>query len=91
MKKEYIFKSERLGFRNWTKNDLTEFAKMNADLEVMEHFPKPLTEKETAELIDRFENHFLKNRHTYFATEILNSGEFIGFIGLAFQKYQTVY
>ena len=64
---------------------------MNADLEVMEHFPKPLTEKETAELIDRFENHFLKNRHTYFATEILNSGEFIGFIGLAFQKYQTVF
>jgi len=26
LKKEYIFKSERLGFRNWTKNDLTEFA-----------------------------------------------------------------
>jgi RimJ/RimL family protein N-acetyltransferase len=89
LKKDYIFKSERLGFRNWTKNDLTEFAKMNADLEVMEHFPKPLTEKETAELIDRFENHYSKNGHTYFATEILENGEFIGFIGLAFQKYKT--
>ena len=89
LKKEYIFKSERLGFRNWTKNDLTEFAKINADLEVMEHFPKPLTEKETAEFIDRLENHYEKNGHTYFATEILHSGELIGFIGLAFQEYKT--
>ena len=89
MKKEYIFKSERLGFRNWTKNDLTEFAKINADLEVMEHFPKPLTKKETAELIDRFENHYTKKGHTYFATEILESEELIGFIGLAFQDYKT--
>lgn len=25
LKKDYIFKSERLGFRNWNENDLTEF------------------------------------------------------------------
>ncbi len=89
MEKEYIFTSERLGFRNWKKNDLTEFAKMNADLSVMEHFPKPLTKSETAELIDRLKNHYNKNAYTYFATEILESGEFIGFIGLAFQEYKT--
>ena len=53
MKKKYLFKSERLGFRNWTENDLSEIAKINANLEVMEHFPKPLTEQETAEVIDR--------------------------------------
>ena len=89
LKKEYILKSERLGFRNWTKNDLTEFAKMNADLEVMEHFPKPLTEKETAEFIERLKKHYIKNGFNYFATEILTSGELIGFIGLAFQDYKT--
>jgi RimJ/RimL family protein N-acetyltransferase len=89
LKKEYLFKSERLGFRNWTKNDLTEFAKINADLEVMEHFPKPLTEKETAEFIDRLKTHYLKNGYNYFATETLHSGELIGFIGLAFQDYKT--
>lgn len=89
MKKEYIFKSERLGFRNWNENDLTEFAKINADLEVMEHFPKPLTEKETREFIQRLKTHYKKNGHNYFATEILDSGELIGFIGLAFQDYKT--
>ena len=89
MEKEYLFKSERLGFRNWTKNDLTEFAKINADLEVMEHFPKPLTKKETSEFIDRLENHYTKNGYNYFATEVLENGELIGFIGLAFQDYKS--
>ena len=89
MKKDYIFKSERLGFRNWTKTDLREFSKINADLEVMEHFPKPLTEKETTEFIERLIVHFEKHQYNYFATEILSSGELIGFIGLAFQDYQS--
>ena len=30
-----------------------------------------------------------KNGHNYFATEILKTGEFIGFIGLAYQDYKT--
>ena len=61
LKKDYIFKSERLGFRNWNENDLTEFEKLNTDLEVMKYFPKPLTEKESSELIERFQKHFDKN------------------------------
>ena len=91
MKKHYIFKSERLGFRNWNKNDLKKFAKINADLEVMEHFPKPLTEKETLEFIQRLQIHFEKNKYCYFATEILKTGELIGFIGLAQQDYKSDY
>jgi len=89
MKKEYIFKSKRLGFRNWTENDLTEFAKINADSEVMEYFPKPLTEKQTAEFIDRLIIHFIKKGYNYFATENLENGDLIGFIGMAFQDYES--
>ena len=89
MKKEYLFKSERLGFRNWTEKDLTEFSKINADMAVMEHFPKSLTQKETSEYIVRLQNHYQENGYTYFATEILKTGEFIGFIGLAYQEYKT--
>ncbi|MCP4976026.1 MAG: GNAT family N-acetyltransferase [Maribacter sp.] len=89
MKKEYIFKSERLGFRNWTNGDLTEFAKINSDLEVMKYFPKTLVEDETLEFIQRLQNHYEKNGYSYFATEILKTGELIGFIGLAFQDYIT--
>ncbi|WP_121665299.1 GNAT family N-acetyltransferase [Mesonia aquimarina] len=89
MKKEYIFKSERLGFRNWTENDLDEFAKINADLDVMKHFPRPLSKTETAEFIDRLKIHYNKYGYNYFATEILKTGELIGFIGLAYQNYKT--
>jgi len=90
MKKDkYLFKSERLGFRNWTNEDLEEFAKLNADEKVMEHFPKTLSKKEVEELIDNLKNHFAKNGFTYYATEILETKEFIGMIGLAFQEYKT--
>lgn len=89
MNNQYIFKSERLGFRNWMKNDLAEFAEINADVEVMEHFPKLLTESETVRFIDRLQKHFKKNNYNYFATEILETGELIGFIGLAYQDYKT--
>lgn len=92
MKKEqYLFKSERLGFRNWSYDDLEEFAKLNSDEAVMEHFPKTLSMEEVRDLIDQLKKHFAKNGFTYYATEILGTQEFIGMIGLAFQEYQTKY
>ncbi|WP_431134797.1 GNAT family N-acetyltransferase [Psychroserpens mesophilus] len=89
MKTDYIFTSERLGFRNWTKNDVIEFAEINADVKVMEHFPKPLTIEETSDFIERLQKHYTENGYNYFATEVLETSEFIGFIGLAYQEYQT--
>lgn len=86
---KYIFKSERLGFRNWTGEDLEEFAKLNSDEAVMEHFPNTLSEKEVEEFIDRLKQHYIENGFTYYATEILETKEFIGMIGLAFQEYKT--
>ncbi len=85
----YFFKSERLGFRNWMDSDLDEFAKLNSDLEVMEHFPKTLTKEETEKFIKRLKAHYTENGYSYFAIEILNTGEFIGFIGLAFKDYKS--
>lgn len=87
--KQYLFKSERLGFRNWINEDLQEFSKLNADSEVMEHFPTLLSKNETAEFIQRLQLHYKKNGYNYFATEVLETGEFIGFIGLALQVYES--
>lgn len=91
VKREYIFKSKRLGFRDWLESDLDELVKMNSDEEVMEYFPKTLTKKESEKLFERLKLHYQNNRYTYFATEILANSQFIGFIGLAFQEYQTEY
>ena len=89
MKTTYIFESKRLGFRNWHIEDLDEFAKLNADLDVMEFFPKPLTKSETLDFINRLQKHYDDKGYTYFAVEILETGELIGFIGLAYQEYKT--
>lgn len=86
--KKYLFKSERLGFRNWMSSDLYEFAKINADTEVMAHFPKILDVVETEEFLQRLLKHYSKRGYNYFATEIIETGELIGFIGLAYQTYE---
>ena len=75
MSPKYIFKSERLGFRVWTKEDLHEFGEINADKDVMEHFPRPLTTDETDEFLDRLIAHYDKHGYQYFATEILETTE----------------
>lgn len=85
----YIFTSERLGFRNWSYTDLAAFAALNADEEVMEHFPKPLTTDESKDFIRRLLDHYQKYGHSYYAVELLKTGEFIGFIGLAYQTYES--
>lgn len=87
--KKYIFKSERLGFRNWTNNDLKVLSEINSDSKVMEQFPSTLNEKETKNLLKRLIKHYDEKGYTYYATEIIETGELIGFIGLAYQTYKT--
>lgn len=89
MKEKYIFESNRLGFRNWKNDDIHEFALINADLEVMEHFPRPLTVEETIKFVKRLRNHYDRFGYNYFATEALDNGELLGFIGLAHLDYEA--
>ena len=62
--KNYLFKSERLGFRNWEQADLEEFVKLNADEKVMEHFPKTLSLDEVRKLVEKLKNQFETFRFT---------------------------
>lgn len=89
MSNPYIFTSERLGFRNWNLEDLEEFAELNADEEVMQHFSKTLSTDEVVLFIKRLKAHFVQYGYTYYATELLDTGEFIGMIGIAYQVYES--
>ncbi len=89
MENKYLFTSERLGFRKWKESDLDDFFEVTGDPEVMEFFPKILTREQTAGFI----KHLIKRHdewgYVYFAVEILDTGELIGFIGLADQTYEA--
>ena len=88
---KYLFQSERLGFRTWCEEDFADFAAMNADPKVMEYFPKTMNTEEARAFFERLQNHFQKHNYGYLPVELLSTGEFIGFMGLAFQEYESVF
>ncbi|UII74652.1 GNAT family N-acetyltransferase [Flagellimonas sp. HMM57] len=85
----YVFKSERLGFRNWTEIDKSKMGMINSNAKVMEHFPAIQSQKQTDEFIDRMKIQFSKNKFCYFAVDKLDNNEFIGFIGIAEQTFES--
>ena len=87
--KEYLFKSSRLGFRNWTPADLDPMAGISGSDEVMEFFPRPATFEETNNFIARMKRQMAENGFCYFAVDKLEDASFIGFIGLMLQDYKA--
>ncbi len=83
----YIFKSQRLGFRNWTFNDLEPLTQINNDDDVMEFFPFKPSKQDTMDFIKRMQVMQKEKRFCYFAVETIENKEFIGFIGLCEQTY----
>ena len=78
----YIFESERLGFRRWKDSDKNAFSTMNADICIMQYFPTVLTKEESDSLISRFEKHINEKGFGIWAVERKEDNEFIGFIGM---------
>lgn len=87
--KNYIFKSERLGFRDWELNDIEKMHEINSDEKVMEFFPSVLTKQQTTEFVQRMKNQFIEKSFCYFAVDKLEDNKFIGFIGLSEQTYNA--
>ena len=75
-------RTERLWLRQWRDDDWAPFAALNADPEVMRHFPSTLDEHESNAFAYR--NAALLEVHGYglWAVEQAASGEFLGMVGL---------
>ena len=89
MDSTYLFQSQRLGFRTWLPTDLPAFTAMNADAETMIFFQHPLSKKESQALMDRMMRLYADRRHCYFAVDLLESGEFLGMIGLGTKSFKA--
>lgn len=79
--------TERLLLRPWRPEDRAPFAAMNADPEVMEHFPAPLTRAGSDAFVDRIEAGFAEHGFGLWALEVRDTGEFIGFTGLSVPSF----
>ena len=75
--------TERLVLRPWRDSDLAPFAALNADPEVMAHFPAPLTATESDALAGRIRAAMVERGFGWFAAEVPGAAPFIGFIGLS--------
>ncbi|HUR06354.1 MAG TPA: GNAT family N-acetyltransferase [Nonomuraea sp.] len=81
--------TERLIMRRWRDEDRDPFAAMNADAEVMEHFPALLSREQSDSFVDRIEQAFEANGYGLWALEVRESGAFIGFTGLILQTFEA--
>lgn len=89
MSKNYLFQSERLGFRPWESADLLPMAAINADKEVMEFFPGTINEEQTLHFMNRMNDQLSEKGLCYFAVDILEKESFIGFIGISEQHFES--
>jgi RimJ/RimL family protein N-acetyltransferase len=86
---EYIFRSERLGFRNWMQSDIALMAEINADPQAMTFFPSIQSFDQTQDFVERMDAQYAVNGYCYFAVDDIDGLGFIGFIGLSDQRYEA--
>jgi RimJ/RimL family protein N-acetyltransferase len=84
-----MLRTDRLILRRWRDSDLAPFAALNADPEVMEHFPALLTAEQTATMVEVVEAGFAKHGFGLWALEVADTGEFIGFTGLSVVRFDA--
>ncbi len=85
----YLFTSKRLGFRNWTDEDIPAMHTVSSDPKVMKYFPSILSLEETSDFVKRMQKHFKKYGYCYFAVDELETENCIGFIGICYQTYEA--
>jgi RimJ/RimL family protein N-acetyltransferase len=74
--------TERLVLRDWRESDLVPWAAMNADPAVREHLGPVLTAEQAAASARNFQDDLDRYGYGFWAVEVRESGEFIGFTGL---------
>ena len=81
--------TERLLLRQWCPDDREPFAALNADADVMEHFPCTLTRAESDQMVDVIADVLVEKGRGLWATEVKETRQFVGFIGLSSPRWRT--
>jgi RimJ/RimL family protein N-acetyltransferase len=77
--------------REWRDSDREPYAALNADAEVMRHFPSTLTVEQSSEMIDRMMSVWIDRSFGLWAVERSDTTDFIGFVGLAAPTWHAAF
>lgn len=81
----------RTRLRLWKPADLSPFAAMNADPQVMEFYPDLLTREESDALASRIQDGFRQHGFGLWALEIPGATDFAGFVGLSVPRWEAAF
>lgn len=76
-------RTERLLLRGWREEDKLPYSLLNADPEVMRHFPSTLSAQQSDEMVDHMAKAWDTRGFGLWAVERLDTRAFIGFVGLS--------
>lgn len=82
-------RTDRLVLRRWREDDLDPFAALNADPEVMEHFPSRLDRAASDALAAAADGAFDRHGFGLWVVEVAATGAFAGFTGLAVPRFDA--
>ncbi len=85
----YLFTSDRLGFRDWATADIPLMAAINADPVAMQYFPRTQTMEDTIAFVSRMQTQLKEKGYCYYAVDALVDNTFIGFIGISWQSFTS--
>jgi RimJ/RimL family protein N-acetyltransferase len=77
--------------REWQDDDLEPYAALNADPEVMRHFPSTLTAQQSNEMVARMRAAWREQGFGLWAVERIDTAELIGFVGLSAPVWQAAF
>ena len=82
MKPKVYIETERLIIRQWLKEDLKYFFRMNSNPEVMRYFPKLLSREESDSFVERASAQIDKRGYSFWALELKENSKFVGAMGV---------
>jgi RimJ/RimL family protein N-acetyltransferase len=87
-------RTERLLLRSWRAEDLGPFAALNADPEVMRHFPAAMGREQSDALASRAQTELDERGYGLWALEVVagpHAGCFAGFTGLSVPTFEAAF
>jgi RimJ/RimL family protein N-acetyltransferase len=81
--------TERLVLRQWRDSDLELFAELNADPEVMRHFPAPMARGESDSFAQMVSETIERQGWGLWAVGVTAGPDYIGFVGLNTARFEA--